>query len=103
MHQNELKYLRTHELRDEILRSVGVDPGDRFFENHNRGIRKANLLFVVAEVRPSGESHDYAEMKLTNIYKLLGQWAGVDHEPNSGRDWTMNRDLLKALHTEIHK
>jgi hypothetical protein len=99
---NELKYKKTWELRQEILWSVGVDPGDRFQENHNRGIRKANLLFVVAAVRPPDERYDFASMKLTTVYSILGKWAGVEHSPNSGRDWTMNRDLLKALHREIH-
>jgi hypothetical protein len=99
---SDLKYKQAHELREEILREAGVDPGERFEKYPYKGIRKANLLFVVAKLQPPGEEYDFAEMKLTNIYQLLSQWAGIEHEPNSGQDWTMNRDLLKALHREIY-
>lgn len=96
----ELKYKRVAQIREEILLACGVDPGDRF-NDENRGIRKANLLLVVARVRPGNEHHDFAEMRITGLYQLLSEWTGVDHTPNSGRDWTMNKDLLKAVHREV--
>lgn len=97
----DLKYKKAWQLREEILQAVGVDPKDRFGDGSQRGIRKANLLFIVAELKPDDENYDFADMKLTTIYSLLGEWAGVEHSPNSGIDWTMNRDLLKAIHREL--
>lgn len=98
--KDPLKYKRVEELRKEILLACGVDPGDRF-DDSDRGIRKANLLLVVAELQPEHQHWDFAEMKITNLYELLAEWTGEKHDPNSGRDWTMNKDLLKAIHREL--
>lgn len=100
---NELTYMTVDEIRQEILIEVGVYPGDRFTANDQRGIRKENLLMVVAELRPPGELYDFAEMRLGRLYELLGVWVGVEHEHTAGNDWTMNRDLLKALHRALHE
>jgi len=102
MPESELKYLSVGELRREILWTAGVDPGDRFKRGSDKGIRKANLLIVAAELQPEGEHYNFADMRLTDLYSLIGEWVGVQHEGTAGVDWTMNRDLLKAIHRELH-
>ena len=91
----------TWELRREILEAVGVKTDDRFEDGSDRGIRKDNLIAVATRVQPDDEYRDYANARLTDIYSLLGRWTGVDHSPNSGRDWTMNRELIEAIHDEL--
>jgi len=104
MNQEEqhLKHSRVHEIRQEILDAVGVDHGDPF-ETTSRGIRKANLIVVASELQPESVTVNYADARLTDIYTYLGKWLDVGHEANAGKDWTMNRDLLKEIHRQLHE
>jgi len=100
-----LKYKQTWQLRREILDAVGVatkEVNNRFENGSDRGIRKDNLIVVASKLQPPGISINYANARLTDIYKFLGQWMDVEHSGNAGRDWTMNRDLLKAIHEAVH-
>lgn len=100
-----LKYKRNHQLREEIVSSVGAGYDGRFERDDGAGIRKQNLVLVAQELRP--DTHTFAEktiadLTISELYSLIGEWVGVEYTGCSGNDWAFNRPHLKAIHQEIH-
>ena len=98
--REQLTYLRNNDLRAEIVRAVGGNPGPYETAETSYCLRKADLVRVAETLTSYDEP---SELTLRELYDTLDAAVpGMDHPHNAGNTWGITREDLKALHRAVH-
>lgn len=103
---DELKHCVTNEIRAEISRAVGIDPGDRFEEDSNpmyetTYLRRKTIRIVAKALVSEDSDADIWDWDLTRLYRLICSHVGVEYSPCARTDWGLNRGPLKAIYRRL--
>lgn len=98
--EDRRKYLNNNELRAEIAYAVGQDPTRFDGGSDATALQKETVTRIAEQLQPEGGDLEVGAMEMSEIYRSVGEWIGVEHS-GSKQNWGLNRDHLKAIHEAI--
>ena len=92
-----LQYKYNRDLREDISRMVGVEPGSRYRDDHGAGMPKHVVVRVARELGVPR----YDDRDLEELYRGICDALDVERPQSSGKLWGLRREVLKEIVREL--
>jgi hypothetical protein len=98
--RERLTYLRTPQIRQEIVYASGGDPTR--YTDTDLCLNKADLKRIAQQLQPDTDTTTISDAGVRYLLETVCEWAGAEYQSNAGNQWRICRDSLKAIHRAVN-